>query len=136
MAETTTIRVSRDTRDTLNDLAARRGRTVSDTVERATRLLQQELIGRDLAAPLRDDETAWVLGSDQTLAFNGGLISKAPTLAAARDRLKAMRGRTHQLHSGAALATKGQVVWSGPMAVMAEDADLQARCLGPRGGGR
>lgn len=30
----------------------------------------------------------------------------------------------------------GQVVWSGPMAVMAEDTDLQARCLGPRGGGR
>lgn len=60
MTETTTIRVSRDTRDTLNDLAARRGRTVSDTVERATRLLQQDLIGRDLAAPLRDDETAWL----------------------------------------------------------------------------
>lgn len=61
----------------------------------------------------RDDETAWVLGSDQTLAFDGGLISKAPTLEAARERLKSMRGRTHHLHSGAALAVKGQVVWSG-----------------------
>lgn len=60
MADTTTIRVSRATRDLLNDLAARRGQTVSDTVSRATRLLQQEVIGRDLAAPLRDDETAWL----------------------------------------------------------------------------
>lgn len=61
----------------------------------------------------RDDEAAWVLGSDQTLAFDGGLISKAATLEAARGRLKSMRGKTHHLHSGAALAVKGQVVWSG-----------------------
>ncbi|WP_029417544.1 Maf family protein [Brevundimonas bacteroides] len=56
---------------------------------------------------------AWVLGSDQTLAFDGGLISKAPNLYAARDRLKLMRGREHQLHSGAALAKDSVVVWSG-----------------------
>ena len=61
----------------------------------------------------RDNEAAWVLGSDQTLAFDGGLVSKARSLDAARDRLKAMRGRTHQLHSGAALAIGGAVVWSG-----------------------
>lgn len=61
----------------------------------------------------RDDETAWVLGSDQTLAFDGGLVSKASSLDAARERLKAMRGKSHQLHSGAALATKGQIFWSG-----------------------
>ena len=61
----------------------------------------------------RDDETAWVLGSDQTLAFDGGRVSKAGSLEAARERLKAMRGRTHQLHSGAALAVKGEIVWSG-----------------------
>jgi len=61
----------------------------------------------------RHDAEAWVLGADQTLAFGGGLVSKAPSLAAARERLIAMRGRTHQLHSGAALARNGQVVWSG-----------------------
>ena len=61
----------------------------------------------------RDDETAWVLGSDQTLAFDGGLVSKAGSLETARERLKAMRGRTHQLHSGAALAVKGEIVWAG-----------------------
>ncbi len=61
----------------------------------------------------RNDDAAWVLGSDQTLAFDGGLISKAVSLESARERLKAMRGRTHQLHSGAALAVKGEIVWSG-----------------------
>ena len=54
-----------------------------------------------------------MLGADQTLAFAGGLVSKAPSLIAARTQLAAMRGRSHQLHSGAALARDGQVVWVG-----------------------
>lgn len=61
----------------------------------------------------RHHEDAWVLGADQTLAFDGGLISKARSLNEARDRLVAMRGRSHALHSGAALAYRGQIVWSG-----------------------
>ena len=56
---------------------------------------------------------AWVLGGDQTLAFDGGLVSKARDLGEARARLSAMRGRVHHLHSGAALARGGHVVWSG-----------------------
>lgn len=56
---------------------------------------------------------AWVLGGDQTLAFDGGLVSKAKSLDEARARLGAMRGRSHALHSGAALARGGQAVWSG-----------------------
>ena len=65
----------------------------------------------------RENETAWVLGSDQTLAFDDGLVSKAPTIEAARERLSAMRGRAHQLHSAAALAINGEVAWSGVDAV-------------------
>lgn len=61
----------------------------------------------------RHDADAWVLGADQTLAFDGGLVSKAGSLEDARRQLASMRGRTHQLHSGAALARNGQVVWSG-----------------------
>jgi len=61
----------------------------------------------------RHHDDAWVLGADQTLAFDGGLISKARSLDEARDRLIAMRGRSHALHSGAALAYRGQIVWSG-----------------------
>lgn len=61
----------------------------------------------------RHHDDAWVLGADQTLAFDGGLISKARSLHDARVRLQAMRGHTHKLYSGAALARGGQVVWSG-----------------------
>lgn len=75
--------------------------------------LAVELARAKALAVSRHDADAWVLGADQTLAFDSGLVSKAATLDAARERLSAMRGRTHQLHSGAALARNGQVVWSG-----------------------
>ena len=60
MGDTTTIRVTRATRDVLNEIAERRGETLNDTVARAARLLEQESIGHDLAWPLRDDEQAWL----------------------------------------------------------------------------
>lgn len=60
MSDTTTIRVARSTRHVLRELAERRGETVTNTVDRAVRLLEQEMIGADLAAPLRDDEIAWL----------------------------------------------------------------------------
>ncbi|HST90720.1 MAG TPA: nucleoside triphosphate pyrophosphatase [Brevundimonas sp.] len=75
--------------------------------------LAVELARVKALAVSRHDADAWVLGADQTLGFEGGLVSKAPDLAAARARLTDMRGRTHQLHSGAALARNGQIVWSG-----------------------
>lgn len=75
--------------------------------------LAEELARVKALAVSRRDPEAWVLGADQTLAFDGDLVSKAGSLAAARARLAAMRGRTHHLHSGAALAHNGQIVWSG-----------------------
>lgn len=65
-----------------------------------------------LAVSHRDPE-AWVLGSDQTLALEGHGVTKAPDLAAARDRLVALRGRAHTLNAAAALARNGAVLWSG-----------------------
>lgn len=75
--------------------------------------LAVELACAKALAVSRRDPDVWVLGADQTLAFDGGLVSKAKSLDEAKSRLKTMRGRSHQLHSGAALATKGQIVWSG-----------------------
>ena len=75
--------------------------------------LAEELARVKALAVSRRDREAWVLGADQTLAFQGGLVSKAGSAAEARTRLWSMRGRTHHLHSGAALARNGQVVWSG-----------------------
>lgn len=75
--------------------------------------LAVELARAKALAMSRHHEDAWVLGADQTLAFDGGLVSKAKSLEAAQARLMQMRGRSHQLHSGAALARNGQIVWSG-----------------------
>ena len=60
MADTTTIRVSRETHARVTRLAAERHETIDETVDRALRVLRQEAIGRDLAVPLTDDETAWL----------------------------------------------------------------------------
>ncbi|MFO0412749.1 MAG: Maf family protein [bacterium] len=75
--------------------------------------LALELAQAKALAVSRQDADAWVLGADQTLGFDGGLVSKAASLGEARARLAAMRGKVHQLHSGAALARNGQIVWSG-----------------------
>ena len=75
--------------------------------------LAVELARVKALAVSRHDADAWVLGADQTLGFDGGLVSKAASLDDARARLAAMRGKVHQLHSGAALARNGQIVWSG-----------------------
>ncbi len=75
--------------------------------------LALELARAKALAISRHEPEAWVLGSDQTLAFDGGMISKAPDMVSARERLGRLRGRTHALHSAAALARNGSVVWSG-----------------------
>ncbi len=75
--------------------------------------LALELARAKALAISRHDPDAWVLGSDQILAFDGGRVSKASDMSAARDRLTTLRGRSHQLHSAAALARNGAVVWSG-----------------------
>jgi septum formation protein len=50
-----------------------------------------------------------VLGADQTLAFGARLLNKPPNLGAARDQLRALRGRTHELHAAIALVRDGIV---------------------------
>lgn len=60
MSDTTTIRISRTTHRELRRLATERHQTVADTVSRAVRLLLQDDIGRDLAAPLTDEEASWL----------------------------------------------------------------------------
>lgn len=53
----------------------------------------------------------FVIGSDQTLEFEGRLYDKAETLAAARERLQAMRGKPHKLHSAVVVAKDGAPIW-------------------------
>jgi septum formation protein len=54
---------------------------------------------------------ALVLGADQTLLFEGALISKCTDMAAAEALLRRLRGKTHILAGGLALARGGEIVW-------------------------
>ncbi len=54
-----------------------------------------------------------VIGADQTLDLDGVLIDKVDTMAQARARLIQLRDRTHKLHSAAAVALAGELVFTG-----------------------
>jgi len=53
-----------------------------------------------------------VLGADQTLANGSARLSKPRDRAQAADQLRALRGRTHELHSALALVRNGETVFS------------------------
>ncbi len=96
------------------------GPDVDEAAEKA-RLLTQGAGPADVAQALaklkalsvsRARPEAWVLGSDQTLEFEGRLFDRAGSAAQAEDRLRMLRGRGHSLHSGVALARDGQLEWA------------------------
>jgi septum formation protein len=60
----------------------------------------------------RQHAGALVIGADQVLALGEELLTKPKDAAEARVALKKLRGRTHELHSAAAFAVDGVVVWS------------------------
>ena len=60
MAETTTIRISRETHARVTRLATERHETIDETVSMAIRALRQDAMARDLAADLSDEEAAWL----------------------------------------------------------------------------
>lgn len=56
----TSVRIDATTHEELKRLATELGTTVGNTVTLAVRSLRQERMGDELAAPLRDDEAAWL----------------------------------------------------------------------------
>lgn len=52
-----------------------------------------------------------VIGADQVLSFEGRLFEKPKSIEEARMQLLSLRGKTHALHSAAALAQRGEVTW-------------------------
>jgi septum formation protein len=64
------------------------------------------------AAVSRLQPDALVLGADQVLEFDGELVSKCVDMAAARDLLLRLRGKTHRLISALALAEGGRAGWT------------------------
>jgi septum formation protein len=53
-----------------------------------------------------------VLGADQTLALGHTRFTKPASTEAARDQLRSLSGKTHELCSGVAIAKDGQVIFS------------------------
>lgn len=53
-----------------------------------------------------------VIGADQTLSLDGAIFHKPADMDAARSQLARLRGRTHRLSCGVALARGGAVLWS------------------------
>lgn len=60
MAETTTIRISKDTHARVTRLAAERHETIDETVRRAIRALRQDAMANDLRVELTEDEIDWL----------------------------------------------------------------------------
>lgn len=71
------------------------------------------LLGREKARQVSTSAPGrLVLGADQTMELDGQLLDKLPRRDLARDRLIAMRGKMHCLHSGLALYRDGEAVWT------------------------
>jgi septum formation protein len=69
---------------------------------------------------------ALVIGADQVLALGERLYDKPGSLAEARAQLLELRGKTHQLHTAAALAQAGEVLWT-----FVDAASLTMRAFSP-----
>jgi len=69
----------------------------------------------------------FVVGADQTLVLGLRRFTKPTDAAAAREQLRALSGRTHELHAAVAVARDGRVVFSH-----ADVARLTMRALSER----
>lgn len=96
----------------------------ADEEKEKERLIAACRPARDIAARLAlakaeaVEGDALVLGADQTLECDdGSLLSKAGSRKELAAQLRCLAGRTHQLHSAAALTCDGQMVWAGTESV-------------------
>lgn len=88
-----------------------------DAVKNA--MLAQGASPRDVADALAElkavkvsrSRPGFVIGSDQTLEFEGRLYDKAQNTEAATERLRLMRGKPHKLHSAVVVARDGAPIW-------------------------
>ena len=96
------VQVSGVDEDVLKDQLLAQGASVSQIAEA---LAEQKALKVSQTVP------GLVIGSDQTLDFEGRLYDKAETVEAARERLQTLRGKTHQLHSAVVVARAGEVIW-------------------------
>ncbi len=106
------------------DETALKRRLMAATAKPGPDAIAESLAQAKAEAVSRIDPGALVIGADQVLALGDELFDKPGDLAAARAQLKRLRGKTHHLHTAAAVALGGKIVWS-----RVEDATLTMRCF-------
>ena len=82
-------------------------------------MLEQNSKLRDIADALAEAksmrvsriEAGFVIGADQIMVMDGQLYDKPISIEAARERLKAMRGKTHELIGAVVICENGKAVW-------------------------
>jgi septum formation protein len=72
------------------------------------------LLAREKAISVSSRQSdRFVVGADQTLALGERLFSKPAGRAQAADQLRALAGRSHELHSAVAVARDGKILFEG-----------------------
>jgi septum formation protein len=90
----------------IDERAVQRASGLSAPGEIAALLAREKASSVSMRLPER-----FVVGADQTLALEKRLFSKPIGRAEAADQLRALAGRTHQLHSAVAVARDGQILF-------------------------
>jgi len=78
----------------------------ADAASLATVLADRKALAVSIRTP-----GALVIGGDSTLACEGHLFDKPVDLTAAREQLRSLRGRVHELLSAVSVARDGVVAW-------------------------
>jgi septum formation protein len=92
----------------------------ADIDERAVQQKSGLSVPADVAAVLAREKALWVsshqpgkfvIGADQTLAMGDRLFSKPAGRAQAAEQIRALAGRSHELHSAVAVACDGAILF-------------------------
>ncbi len=93
----------------------------ADIDERAIQQASRLSTPGDIAGLLAREKALWVssrrsgqfvIGADQTLALGRRLLNKPAGRAEAREQLRALAGRDHELHSAVAVACDGKILFA------------------------
>jgi septum formation protein len=90
----------------IDERAVQRASGLSAAGEIAALLAREKALSVSMRLPER-----FVVGADQTLALEKRLFSKPTGRAEAAEQLRALAGRTHELHSAVAVARDGKILF-------------------------
>ncbi len=90
----------------IDERAVQRASGLSAPSEIASLLAREKALSVSMRLPER-----FVVGADQTLALEKRLFSKPTGRAEAAEQLRALAGRTHELHSAVAVARDGKILF-------------------------